>query len=254
MKRQTLILVVIGVVLFVAGGALAFTTVVSGNKNKSPNSVAATTTPVVVATTAIPAGTTGQAMVAQNMVAIQAIPVKQYLGTDLTSLATLTNVVTTAAVAKGHALETTVLATSTAAISLPPGYDGVTVTMTGVNALAGYLNPGSRVDVYAYVTKLSSTSSVANSTTALPCSELAMADVLVEDVSSTSPSFVGHESVTGRTIPASETVYLAVTPDQAREISFLSQTETISVVQTQKDTLPPVVGECVSTNQLVGGQ
>jgi hypothetical protein len=49
-------------------------------------------------------------------------------------------------------------------------------------------------------------------------------------------------------------VYLAVTPDQARELSFLSQTATISVVQTQKDTLPPVIGECVSTNQLVGGQ
>ena len=33
--------------------------------------------------------------------------------------------------------------------------DGVTVTLTGTNALAGYLQPGGRVDVYANITKVS---------------------------------------------------------------------------------------------------
>ena len=43
-------------------------------------------------------------------------------------------------------------------------------------------------------------------------------------------------------MPASETLLLAVTSTQARTLSFLSQNETISVVQTQSDTNPPPLG------------
>jgi hypothetical protein len=42
---------------------------------------------------------------------------------------------------------------------------------------------------------------------------------------------------------------LALTPGQARTLQFLSQNESISVVQTQKDTNPPTVGQCIGTDQ-----
>jgi hypothetical protein len=56
-------------------------------------------------------------------------------------------------------------------------------------------------------------------------------------------------SGTGRTIPTSETILLAVSPAQSQTISFLTQNETLSVVQTQKDTQPPVIGQCNGTGQ-----
>jgi Flp pilus assembly protein CpaB len=245
-KKQTLILVVVGVILFIAGSAIAFASVQGASKHAGGgNVVAPVTTTAVVAKSDIPAGTTGQAMVSQNLVALELVPTKSYLPTDLSTLSGLNDEVLTAPVAKGHAITSTVLTASTSSISLPVGLDATTVTLSGTQALAGYLQPGSRVDVYANITKLSS----GPSTLPVPCTELAMANVEVMDVQSTSPAFSSKPSSTGRTIPSSETLLLAVTPDQARTIQFLSQNESLSVVQTQKDTAPPPVNACIGTSQ-----
>lgn len=252
MKKQTLILVVIGVVLFIAGGAIAFGTVVTGTRNSSGgNAAAPVNTPVVVATADIPAGTTGQDMVSQGLVSIQQIPQKKYAASDLTSLQGLTDEVLTSSVAKGNAVRSTQVIPSTASISLPQGLNGVTVTLSGVEGLAGYLQPGSRVDVYANITKLSVGAAATNAqpNIALPCTELAMSNIEVLDVSQTVPAYSTHPSASGRTVPSSVTLLLAVTPVQALTINFLSQNETLSVVQTQKGTLPPFAGRCIGTGQ-----
>jgi Flp pilus assembly protein CpaB len=253
-KKQTLILVLIGVILFIAGGAIAYSSVESAKKSTGgTNIVAPVSTSAVVAKTDIPAGTTGQAMVSAGMVAIELIPTKSYLATDLGSLSGLNDQVLTAPITKGHAISSTELTASASSVSLPQGQDGVTVTVSGTDGLAGYLQPGSRVDVYANITKIStagvSTSPSASSTLPLPCTELAMANIEVLDVQSTSPAFSAHPSSTGRTVPASETLLLAVSPSEARNILFLSQDESISVVQTQHDTSPPALGQCIGTAQ-----
>ena len=76
-----------------------------------------------------------------------------------------------------------------------------------------------------------------------------MTNIQVLDVESTVPSYASHKTAAGRTIPTSETLLLAVNPSQARSIEFLSQNESISVVQTQRDTNPPPLGQCVGTDQ-----
>jgi Flp pilus assembly protein CpaB len=250
-KKQTLILVVIGVVLFIAGSAIAFASVKGATKNAgtASNAVAPATTSVVVAKANIPAGTTGQSMVSNGMVAIEPIPTKTYLPADLATLQGLSSEVLTQSVTKGHALSATELTASTSAISVPSGMDAVTVTLTGTNALAGYLQPGARVDVYANITKVSTNSGL-TSTLPLPCTELAMANIQVLDVQSTVPSFAGHKSQAGgRAIPASETLLLAMNPSQARNAQFLGQNETLSVVQTQQDANPPPLQQCIGTDQ-----
>jgi Flp pilus assembly protein CpaB len=166
----------------------------------------------------------------------------------LSSLAGLSDQVLTAPVAKGHAVTSTVLTASTSSISLPQGLNAVTITLTGVQGLAGYLEPGSRVDVYANITKTSSGPGP-SATLPVPCTELAMANIEVMDVQSTAPSFSSHPSSAGRTIPTAETLLLAVTPNQARSIEFLSQNETLSVVQTQLDLGAPPTNVCIGTNQ-----
>jgi len=249
-KKQTAILVMIGVILFIAGSAIAFASVQGAGKHASSgtNVVAPVSTSAVVAKTDIPAGTTGQAMVSSGMVALELIPTKSYSPTDLPSLTGLTDEVLTTSITKGHAISSTQLTASTSSISLPTGMDGVTVTMSGTASLAGYLQPGSRVDVYANITKVSAPSPL-SATLPLPCTQLAMANIQVLDVESTVPSYASHKTAAGRTIPTSETLLLAVNPAQARTIAFLSANESISVVQTQKDTNPPPLNQCIGTDQ-----
>jgi Flp pilus assembly protein CpaB len=239
----------IGVVLFIAGSAIAFASVEGASKHAGTSAgVAPATTSVVVAKSNIPAGTTGQSMVSNGLVAIEPIPAKTYTPADLGSLQGLSSEVLTTAVAKGHALNATELTASASAISVPSGMDAVTVTLTGTNALAGYLQPGARVDVYANITKVSTNSGL-TSTLPLPCTELAMANIQVLDVQSTVPSYAGQKSPAGRTIPASETLLLAMKPGQARDAQFLGQNETLSVVQTQQDANPPPLQQCIGTDQ-----
>ena len=101
MKRQTLILVVIGVILFIAGSAIAYASVEGASKHtgSGTNVVAPVSTSAVVAKANIPAGTTGQSMISNGLVAIELIPTKSYTPTDLGSLSGLTNEVLTTA---GH--------------------------------------------------------------------------------------------------------------------------------------------------------
>jgi Flp pilus assembly protein CpaB len=246
-------LVVIAVVLFVAGGAIAFGSVISGSKNKSSNTtvISATTTPVVVATAKIAAGTSGAEMVSQGLVTIQNVPAKNYVATDLTSLTGLTDEVLSTSVAKGLAVQTTDISPSTSAVPQIPGMDNITITVSGVDGLAGYLQQGDRVDVYANVVKVSTpqTGQGLPAGVALPCTELTMTNIEVLDVSSTSPAYTAKDGTTGRTLPGSQTLLLAVTPAQSQALTFFTQNETLSVVQTQKDTFPPAIGVCKGTGQ-----
>jgi len=250
-KRQTLTLVLIGVILFVAGSAIAFASVKGASKHagSSSTSSAPVTISAVIARGAIPAGTTGQSMIANHLVAIELIPTKTFKPTDLATLAGLTNEVSTQTIAKGQAISSTELSASTSTISIPTGMDAMTVTMTGTNALAGYLQPGSRVDVYANITKLSNGD---NANLPIPCTELVMTSIQVLDVSSTVPSYAGHKTAAGRTVPGSETVLLAVTGQQAQTLQFLEQNESLSVVQPQQGATPPALLQCVGTGQTAG--
>ncbi|MGP0032074.1 MAG: RcpC/CpaB family pilus assembly protein [Acidimicrobiales bacterium] len=252
MKRQTLVLVVIGLVLFIAGGGIAYATVVAGSKDHGSATVNPVNTPVVVATTNLPAGTTGQAMVAQGLVAIQLIPQKKYLTTDVPSLAGLTDEVLTTSVKKGDAVQATQLTPSTTTISVPKGQDAVTITTTGAAGLAGYLQPGSHVDVYANITKVTAGQNSDQSQSAglpVPCTQLVMSGIEVLDVSNVVPALGTHPSAAGRTVPLSMTLLLAVYPSQAQEIAFMSANETLSVVQSQKSATPPPPGVCIGTGQ-----
>jgi Flp pilus assembly protein CpaB len=254
MKRQTLILVVIGLVLFIAGGGIAFATVMAGTKTQGGTTIAPYNTPVVVATGNIAAGTTGQSMVAQGLVSIRQIPQKQYLASDLTTLQGLSDEVLTTSVTKGHAIEATQLTPSATSISIPKGDNAVSFSMSGVNGLAGYLQPGSTVDIYANITKLSQQTSglPGQSTTqsiATPCTELIMSGIQVLDVSNVTPALGGHSSSGTRSVPTGMTLLVAANPTQARLLTFMAQNESLSVTETQKGATPVPVGACISTLQ-----
>ncbi len=146
----------IGVILFLAGGGIAFSTVVNGSKNHSGSvTTAAVNTPVVVAKATSRPAPPGRPWWPKGWWPSRPSRQKQYQTSDITTLQGLTDTVLTSKLAKGQAISSTELAASTSSISLPKGDDGVTITVSGVNGLAGYLQPGSEVDVYANITKLS---------------------------------------------------------------------------------------------------
>jgi Flp pilus assembly protein CpaB len=252
-------LVLIGVILFIAGSAIAFASVQGAKKNAgTPRTGSPVSYSAVVAKSNIPAGTTGQAMEAQGLVALELIPSKSYVASDLTSLQGLTDQVLNAPVQKGQAINSSELTVSTQAISIPKGLDAMAVSISGAENLAGYLQPGSHVDIYANITKMSAGGPAGTSASIpIPCTELAMTNIEVMDVSSTSPSFagtkapVGSTSNSGRTVPGAETLLLALTPAQTRNLQFLSQNEGISVVQPDQEVNPPPVGQCIGTDQTV---
>lgn len=259
-KKQTMMLVLIGVILFIAGSAIAYASVQGAKKSATTSGTgSATSFSAVVAKANIPAGTTGQAMEAQGLVAIAPLSSKQYSPSDLTSLQGLADEVLTAPVQKGQAITASQLTVSTQAISIPQGQDALTVAISGPQNLAGYLQPGSHVDIYANITKPSVGGPAGISASIpLPCTELAMTNIEVMDVSSTSPSLaqtnkgLTSSNTSGqRTIPGSETLLLAVTPSQARSLQFLSQNEALSVVQPDQEVGTPVVGQCIGTDQIV---
>ena len=259
MKKQTLILVLIGVILFLAGSALAYASVEGAKKSTTTGTgvTTPTTTSAVVAKKNIPAGTTGAAMEAEGLVALELVPTKTFSPTDLTSLQGLSDQVLNAPVQKGDAISTTDLNVSTQSISIPQGLDAMTVSISGAEDLAGYLQPGSHVDIYANITKLSAGggSSGASANLPIPCTELAMTNIEVMDVSSTSPSLSQTKggSTSGRTVPGSETLLLALSASQARTLQFLSQNESISVVQPDQETDPPAIDQCIGTDQTTSG-
>ena len=258
-KKQTLMLVLIGVILFIAGSAIAYASVQGAKKSSTTTSSGTPTSySAVVAKSNIPAGTTGQAMVAQGMVSLELVPAKSFVATDLTSLQGLTDEVLTAPVQKGQAISATDLNVSTQAISIPQGLDAMSVDIGGAQNLAGYLQPGSHVDIYANISKISAGGTPGISASIpTPCTELAMTNIEVMDVSSTSPSLSGTKAAVGstaspsRSVPGSETLLLALTPAQTRTLEFLSQNESISVVQPDQEVNPPAVGQCIGTDQTI---
>jgi Flp pilus assembly protein CpaB len=262
-KRQSLLLVVIGVVLFIAGGGIAFVSAKNNSKTNAPATTVAppVSTPAVVVTANVPAGTTGQDLVSQGLVSVQLVPQKKYVATDLPNLQGLTDQVLSTSLVKGQAVQSTDLTPSLSAISVPAGLDSVAITTSGVSGLAGYLKPGSNVDVYANIKTLSTTPGGAPvPAAALPCTELTMSNIQVLDVSqvvptlntSTGAAAAAAAASTGpaaRVIPPDLTLLLAVTPAQSQEITFMTQNETLSVAQTQNGATPPALGTCVGTGQ-----
>ena len=192
-------------------------------------------------------------MVSNWLVAIELIPTKSYSPTDLGSLAGLTNEVLTQSVTKGHAISSDRAQRPARPPSrCRPGMDASDRHAERDGGLAGYLQPGSRVDVYANITKVSTASSAAAELTLpLPCTELAMANIQVLDVQSTVPSYAS-QAVVGAAAPSRpvETLLLARQPEPGQVRSSSSRrTRPSRSSRPRRTRRPPPLGQCIGTDQ-----
>ena len=252
-KRQTMILVMIGVILFIAGSAIAYASVEGASKHAGAgaNVQAPVSTTAVVAKSDIPAGTTGQAMVSSGMVAIELIPTRAYFP-DRPGLALRVDQRgLDAACDQGprHQLD---VPHCQHVLDLVADRAGRVTDHGQRDGRTGRLPPArSRVDVYANITKVSTASNALRARRRCLCRAPSWRWPTSRFSTSRAPSRPTPATRRRRAAPsrANETLLLAVSPSQARTVEFLAQNEALSVVQTQKDTSPPPLGQCIGTDQ-----
>ena len=247
MKTKPNVLVVLGLAVFLVGSGFALLSM-RHHTSTSQSSAAGAGGEVVVAARDIPAGTSGAAMVEQQMVRLTGAPAHHYPD-SVVSVTALDNQVVSVPVKAGDTLRVGELAAAST-MPLPTGDQALTVTIgSGAAAVAGYLKPGDTVDVYATVSKLSAPS-VLNA--GVPCTELVAANVPVLDVSTVVPGYAQQPTPTGRATPPNVTVLLAATSDQAPQLVFMTTNESLYLAKVPAGQPAPPLYQCVGTGQLVG--
>jgi Flp pilus assembly protein CpaB len=244
-KRSTL-LVAIGVLVFLLGAGVV---VLSLHKHAASGqdqaaSGAASHTAVVVASTNLAKGTTGETLIASRKVSLQAVPAKEYSSADLTSLSALDQQTLNRPIAAGQAIQPADLSVEAGVLAPPPGQESMVLTLTNAaSGLAGYLQPGSKVNVYGEVTKLPTGATA--SRFSLPCVTLVEPNVEVLDVSDAVPPYVSNPSAAGRTAPSTVTALVAVTPTEAMKLVYYTTNEELYLAEAATSKVS-VTGACSS--------
>ena len=211
MKKTSNVLVLIGMLAFVVGAGLVVGTL-RGHDTKSARGVPST---VLVAREAIPAGTSGEDIVARKLVVSRDVSAGLRAQDAMSSTAELSGRVLAMDVAPGEQLRTSQLhapALRAATIKIPAGMQGVAVQIPFVNGGAGYVAAGDRVNVYGNLP--------ATGTETSAVTKIVLANVQVLDVSTeVAPRVTGNEDrPTGSTV----TYLLALDANQAERVIYLA--------------------------------
>ena len=235
MTKRATFMVVIGIVVFAIGFVVVLVSL-SGHHPVATTSSTGSGTPVVVATKALPAGTSGESIIENSDVVLKTVSSSLYRSDDLTSVASLSQEALNGNVPAGYPIEASNLHLDVGPVAPPTGDESLALTFpSGASGLAGYLAPGSYVDVYATVTAATLAAGGGNAKTLpVPCTTLVQGQVLVLDVSNEVPAFRATTSGAGRAVPSSMTVLVAVTPQQAVSLIFYSTNASIYMAQTVK--------------------
>ena len=231
MAKRSTMLIVIGVAVFVLGAAVV---VVSLHAHANGTTKAEVTgdsglhTAVVVATSSVAAGTSGESLIESKSVALEPVPAREFSADDLTSLASLEQESLLRSLPAGTPVQASDLSADTGPLTPPSGYESIALTLdSGASGLAGYLQPGSDVDVYANVIKASNT---VNGSVQLPCVALVAPSVEVLDVSDEVPAYRSDPVVGGRSVPDSITVLVSVSPTLAPSMVYYAENDQLYLV------------------------
>jgi Flp pilus assembly protein CpaB len=231
MKKKSNALLMIGALSFLLGAALVVGALRGGTDAKASGKVGST---VLVAKSAIPAGTTGDVAIQHGLVVARDVKPADRAGDALSSTADLAGRTLDVAVAPGEQLRASLLRPPTlraASIKIPEGKQGVAVQLPFVAGGAGYVAAGDHVNIYGNLTKDEAT----------PVTKLVLGNVQVLDVSSeVAPRVAGNEDrATGTTV----TYLLALDPNEAEQVIYLAANAQVwmALVGTEAP-LPPTSG------------
>ncbi len=230
MAKRSNVLVVLGIAFFALGAAIVLLLVRDDGATVRAGA-AGEATQVLVAKGPIPAGTTGDEVVAQGLVEAKNFQPGQIAPGAVTSTAALAGQTVATDISKGAQLTTSSLRPSQIrgeSVAIPEGKQGVAVQLDFVPGVAGYVGAGDRINMYSVVRNgVADPNSKANP----PCNprvNLFLSNVEVLDISAEvaprrAVSDQQQERVTGNAI----TYLLALDPVEAERVIFLSSNESL---------------------------
>ncbi len=229
-KRSNLI-VTLGLAVFIVGAAATYLVVRSGDGGGGTSS--GNKVPVLVAEKPIPAGTTGTAVVTQNLIKTRQVDANAKPATAVTDASQLAGKTVTLGVAEGQILTLDQFQTAQTRIGtlkIPDGKTALALQLANVPGVAGFAGAGDRVNIYGVV-KPGSDPKLPQGGTHLILSNTEVLNVNGTTLAATQ----GQPGGTGL-------VYLlAVTPAEAERLIYLSTFEQLYFSLVAKDA-PPVSG------------
>ena len=210
MKRTSNVLVAIGMLAFLIGAGLVVGTL-RGHDDKGANGVSSS---VLIAREAIPAGTTGEDLLARKILVSREVAANVRASDALSSTTDLSGRVFAVDVAAGEQIRTTHLrppALRASTIKIPAGMQGVALEVPFVAGGGGYVAAGDRVNVYGNIPAEADVSAV---------TKLVLANVQVLDVSTeVAPRVAGDDE---RPTGSAVTYLLALDANQAERVIYLA--------------------------------
>ncbi len=233
--KRANILLTAGAALLIVGVAVAASVGRSDDKDDAEPTV-----PVVVARADIDAGALGDDLVSAGKVGIDQVPESEAPPDALSSTASLTGVIVTAAVEKGDDVTTEDVGPSTlraGSITIPKGKQAVAITVDTTAGGGGYAGAGDHVDLFAVIQPDAPGAPVS------PMTKLLLSDIEVLDVSNEiaprRAATTSEETPTTAPAPRSTdgqiTLLLALTPAQAEQAIFAASFNRVWVTVLPKD-------------------
>jgi Flp pilus assembly protein CpaB len=223
MAKRSNILVVLGVAFFALGAAIVFLLLRDDTSSVSAGAVGSSSQ-VLVATTDIAAGTSGEDMVAKGMIEAKTFEPGQVAPGALTSTAALANQAVATDIGKGTQLTTSSLRRSQArrtSVVIPEGKQAVAVQLGFVPGMGGYVSAGDRVNMYSVVRNGVDDAAKAGGSPCNPRVHLFLSNVEVLDVAS------GMAPADEKGGGGPVTYVLALDPFEAERVIFLSSNEAL---------------------------
>lgn len=143
---RKLLLIFASLTLVIAGGALYFAL---SSPAATTTAVATPTRAVMMAVADLPPGTKGSALTDVHVTTVQ-VPAAMVPANTLENLTQIQSLQAVVPVFKGQILMTPMFGTSlnTGGLSIPPGTNAVTVSISDTGRVAGFVQPGSKVVIY----------------------------------------------------------------------------------------------------------
>lgn len=252
MRQRPNLIILFGIAFSLIGGLIVFL-VLRDNDDDTPaaransdGTTAAQDVTILVAAADIPVNTTGPQARDDGLIGTKTVPAGTQPAGALTDPSVLDNRIFSSAVAEGDPITSAALIVrSSANITIPPGFEGLTLTVDYTRGGAGYLAPGDRVNLYGVFGPEPGTAAGVNPNSApLPRTELLLTNVLVLDVSEQAVSSTGAAAAAGTTgavRPVSDrpiTFLLAMKPTDIERIVLMDSFGDIQLTQTAKDAPP----------------
>jgi Flp pilus assembly protein CpaB len=242
-RNRSNLLVLLGIAFFVVGGIIVYV-VTNGDDGGGTPTTAPGQTTVVVATHDIAAGAKVDDEIKGGGLKTQAVDVGALVAGAVQNTQQISGATFVSAFSKGEQILASGLQSVNRKYELPEGFEAIAVNLNFVPGVAGYVNPGDRVNLYGQFTKIDPTSgaTVENGQNA----HLLLTNVRVLDVNTTVPAngTTPDTTASGATNRASgdQIVYLlAVKTSDAEKLVYMEQGQAL-YASLVRDDAPPAGG------------